>query len=235
MFESDPSGATVEIELISGGVSDLDVFRAECMSGGMVVCDWETLESRLNDHTVSTLWWELMGSERRAIAEMAIKNTLFYTISNWRDGKQYCAGGEGDIHGADCLQNAMVRYLKFGSDTPPSLVVGDGSPGGSACYHQKTMASTEFCYVPDIKYNLPCNLVGCNGANYGHAMCGIRVVKNIDSLDNWIVFQYTDFDIKPGHAQMPNFRIDDLCVTIRTPSAIKCTGYSYKTVASWAI
>ena len=205
----------------------IDVFRSECLTGGCVSCDWDTLHARLTNHDIATFWWLLTESERRSIAEMAIKNMLFYILSYGRSGKTNCGGGEGDIKQIACVQNGLVRILKFGT-----------SPiGGGSCYYRRYADSKEYCYVPATSYGLPCNLVICatyadaaSDSTFGHTMCSIQVVDGTDSIDNWIIFQYSSFDIKSGNWQIPGGKYD-LYVDFIKMLSISCGGYSYKTVA----
>ena len=176
----------------------------DCLEDGKVVCNWSVLEKYLLDHTVSNLWWDLTEAERRSIAETAIKNTLFYELWYGRGGKANCEGGEGDFVGIVCMQNAIIRCLKFGVPIP---IVDMTTGYVDACYFKRSLSDPiETCYKQDT-YNLPCHLVMCmehfTGPGWVHAMCAIQVREGFDSLDNWIVFQYSDFDIKPGNWQMP--------------------------------
>lgn len=213
-------------DIIIDGVSlnDIDAFRAECLTGGAVSCDWTTLHTRLNNRDVSRFWWFLTESERRSIAEMAIKNTLFYTFRYGRAGKSNCEGGEGDKYGIVCLQNGLIRALKFGSY----------SVGGDSCYYRRYSTSKEFCYVPEIQYGLPCQIVTCAtyaGADqgFGHTMCSIKVVDATDSIGNWTIFQYSDFDIKLGSWQIPNNEYD-LYIKFGELTNVSCRGYSCTTI-----
>jgi len=205
-------------------IDDIDVFRTECLSGGTVSCTWSTLQARLIDRDVAKFWWDLTESERRSIAEMAIRNTLFSVMRYGRSGKANCAGGEGDVGRIMCTQNGIIRTLKFGSH----------SVGNDSCYYQRTDPGEEFCYVPETSYGLPCHIVSCltySGADpgFGHSMCSIQVVNNTDSLDNWIVFQYSDFDIKPGHWQIPSHKYD-LYIKFGDLKSNTCSGYEYETI-----
>lgn len=169
--------------------------------------DWTELKPLLEDGTIGENWWNYSEPDRRLIAETAIKNTLFYYISNGRSGEPNCVGGGGDFSQIACTQNAMIRYLKFGSDTPL---------GGDACYYED-QDGEESCYVPDIKYNLPCCYARCttHGAGYGHTMCAIQVNENIEDINSWIFFQYSSFDIKPESAHMPtHLHIGDMYVSV---------------------
>jgi len=205
-------------------IDDIDTFRIACLSNGAVSCNWGTLQSRLINRDIATFWWDLTESERRSIAEMAIKNTLFSQMRYGRAGKADCIGGEGAVGRIVCTQNGIIRTLKF----------GDYDVGGDKCYYRKSSTSKEFCYVPETSYGLPCHIVTCATASdssnpFGHTMCSIQVVNDTDLLDNWIVFQYSDFDIKPGHWQMPSR--SDILVIFSNLTHVSCGGYGYTDVA----
>lgn len=214
IIESVPSGAEVTFDGKVIGTTPLAYtideaaglaeFRAECLSNENVVCSWGVLKTRLEDLTVSRLWWDLTRDERYAIAEMAVKNVLFYYVKYGRGGKADCAGGEGEYIMIVCVQNAIIRCMKFGS----TIEVTDMMTGNNdACYFKRSSSDVnETCYK-QAQYNLPCHNISCHehfgGVGFSHAMCGIQIVEGYDSLDNWAVFQYNEFDIKPGDDQMP--------------------------------
>lgn len=211
IIESVPSGAEVTFDGKVIGTTPLThtideavglaEFRDECLSGGNVVCSWDVLKTRLEDLTVSRIWWDLTRDERYSIAEMAIRNTLFYSIFYKRTGKPNCEGGEGELDRASCVNNAIIRCLKFGEfpDTVPYW-----SPNADECYYRQQPTSSEHCYVSNTPYKLPCHFVSrISEFAIHHALAAIQIENNYGSLDNWIVFQYIDFDIKPGDKQMP--------------------------------
>lgn len=192
-IDSIPTGAEIKIDGEYAGTAPFDVtiidpiddFRDECLSNGEVVCGWNILEARLNDHTVSTLWWELTEKERRSISKTTIENTINKVIRYYRKG----IDGEWKTLASPCTYNSIIRFQKFGTPI-----------GWDDCYWKYSLTSPDvFCYVPEHHFGLPCVHVN----TYDHVMCGIQVVPSIESLDNWIVFQYSSIDIKPGHFQMP--------------------------------
>lgn len=193
IINSVPSGADVTIDGEIVGTTplvipieiSLEAFRAECLTDGAVSCDWNTLHARLNNHDVSRLWWLLTESERRSIAKHAVSNTINKVIWYYRRGE---SGGWMKLP-SPCTYNAIIRFQKFGTPI-----------GWYDCYWKYDSGSTDaFRYAPEHYFGLP--TVHVNTVT--HVMCGIQVVNSIDDLNNWIVFQYGSFDIKPGHAQMP--------------------------------
>lgn len=194
---------------------------------GIDFSNWSDLKPKLEDGTVGNVWWNISEDDRRTIAELAIKNTLFYVVRHGRSGKTNCEGGEGDVKKIICLQNVLIRCLKFGSDIPS---------GGDACYYRRSATSEEFCYIPDINYNLPCYAVTCmaHSGGFGHGMCAIQVNENIEELDSFIVFQYSSFDIKPGHWQMPVDEYPgDMHVEITVIKSLTCTGFCSDELMRW--
>lgn len=204
-----------------GNPNYIEEFRKACISNEQVSCNWSRLESWLNAKAVSKIWWDLTETERRSVAEMTIRNTLFYKLRYGRSGSPDCEGGEGDLKNIVCVQNGLIRTLKFGSY----------SGGGHSCYYRQYIDSEEYCYVPEVQYGLPCHIVTCvtYGSGFGHTMCSIQVVDEIDSMDNWIIFQYSDFDIKRGSSQIPSHRYD-LYIRFGKLTGLSCGGYSDTTV-----
>ena len=201
-FVTVPGADDIIIDDVS--LNDVDRFRSQCLLGGSVVCTWDTLHARLMNHDVSRFWWLLTESERCSITETVVKNTFFYTIYRMRTGQPNCGGGVGGWKSIDCGYNALIRYLKFNDSS---------FSGADTCYWKK-MASTpdsdEHCYKPTNSYGLPCYLTFCGTmeSGFGHYMCAMPINKKINSLDGYIFFQYSDFDIKPEHWQMPTHKYD---------------------------
>lgn len=231
-IESIPSGADVNIDGEAIGTTPitfsigesvgLTEFRSQCLSNGKVVSSWNTLKTRLEDQTVSGIWWDLTRDERYSIAEMAIKNTLFYNIFYTRTGKPNCGGGEGELKRATCVNSAIIRCIKFGElpDTVPYW-----SQNADMCYYRKQPVDAEHCYVSNTPYKLPCHYVSMiSEFAVNHAMAAIQIENNYNSLDSWIVFQHTSFDIKPGHRQMPY----KSTVYLSKPNGFQC-GVTYGT------
>ena len=191
---------------------------------------WDSLKPRLENHTVSGYWWDFTEEDRRALAELAIKNTLFYQMYKGRRGKANCEGGEGDYGTIVCKQNALIRYLKFGE------VVA----AADHCYWKQWATSTEeHCYVPDISYNLPCVLVWClvPKIHFSHVLCAVQVNEDVSKLESWIIFQYSDFDIQVGDWQLP---VDqdpgNSSITMIKPQSIDCGSYSWMgNIARWEL
>lgn len=210
-----PGTGDVSIDGVS--LDDIDAFRTECLSGGEVSCGWNTLHTHLINHDISRFWWLLTESERRAIAETAIKNTVFYQIMFKGIGEPNCAGAENfTLMSNPCGANSIIRYLKFATDENTNV---------DACYYKRDLLATEHCFKPDVTYELPVNAVELTHGDSIHSMCGIHVKDGTDSLNNWIVFQYNECDIKPGTAQMPY----GSSVKIISPTTVTCSSFGYNT------
>jgi hypothetical protein len=206
-IESFPSIAQVQIDGVIVGTTPMTYtideliglaeFRAECLSGGNIVCSWDAIKTRLEDQTVSRLWWDLTRDERYSISIIAIMNTMWNLSAIKRLGAQDCEGGIGDTGFTYCLDNAIIRYLKFVSSNFTKIDSYYWRYGG-------TSEETEKCWRPDICYNLPGHVISCMPLPdaQNHAMCGIQIDSNMDSIDSWVVFNYMDCDIKPGDTQM---------------------------------
>lgn len=187
---------------------------------------WIKLKPLLEDHTISEMWWNLTESDRRSIAELAIKNTLFYMLRQGRSGKPNCEGGEGNFNSLVCLQNAIIRSMKFGTELT----------GADNCYYRRNELSEEFCYL-GTHYDLPCYMVTCStyGGGFGHSLAAIQVNEDTDLLSSWIIFQYSDFDIKLGHWQLPVDRFPGrIYIKIAIQTDVRCAGYnSTDELARW--
>ena len=186
------------------------------------ITDFDALKPYLVSGYIGENWWGFTELNRRTIAETAITNMLFYYISQGRSGDQDCAGGTGDKHTLVCIQNAIIRLLKFGT----------GISGADYCYYDD-ISGVEHCYVPDEKFNLPCYYANVHTAigsehPWGHALCAIKVNENIDELSSWIIFQYSTFDIKQGDWQIPTNTHDDLSLMLYNTGWIGCGGMSGK-------
>lgn len=225
-FESVPSEAEVEIDGEYTETTPFDVeigelpteFNDSCLCNGDVICDWGTLKPYLEDHTVSTFWWGFTESERRSIAEMAVKNTIYQLIQHYRRGEE----GEWKRLASPCTYNAIIRFQKIGVPI-----------GWADCYWKYTEASTDiYNYVPNHSFGLPCVLLN----NNYHVMCGVQVVDAIDDIDNWVVFQYNDVNIKPGSPHMPT----GSHVIIQRPfpydeSGYSCIGFDSDTITDFHV
>ena len=196
-FIADPGADDILIDGIS--LNDIDAFRAECLTNGAVSCDWDTLHTRLIGHDVSRFWWFLTRDERYSITVMAIENTDPYPhqVLCWRAGKLNCEGGEGDIAHAECLANALIRYVKFGSTT--GLKSKYNSP--DQCYWSVAEGWEEHCYDDGASYELPVAYVSRLD---GHFITAVQIDTDVHSLDNWVMFQYGTIDIQPGTWHAPS-------------------------------
>lgn len=231
-INSYPSGAQVTIDdemvgttpmFITIGEEDteLEKFRDDYMSGGLVSAEWTTFKSVLEDHTVANLWWRLTRNERYSIAKTSVENTLFNRMYHSRRGESNCVGGVGEWKVMECVGNAIIRVLQFGKRLTR---VPYWSPTSDECYYKRYETSEEHCYVPDIPYGLPCFYVSKiadevkPGTVEHHALAAIQIENNYDSLDSWIIFQYSDFDIKSGDHQIPF----DSTVKFSAPYGTQC-------------
>ena len=219
-----PEADDIVIDDVS--MNDVAAFQSECLTDGVVICDWDTLHARLNNHDVSRFWWFLTEAERRSIAEMAIKNTLFYKLWYGRGGKVNCGGGEGNLERIVCTHNAIIRYVKFGT----------AHIGVDNCYYRRDENSDEFCYASDTPYNLPCYLACCftYGSGFGHSLAAIQINEDVSKLESWIIFQYSSFDIKPGDPQLPTDRFPgNMYISIEDAIHLACAAYSSTEIARW--
>lgn len=182
------------------------------------IADFASLKPYLVSGYIGENWWDFTEPERRRIAETAIRNVLFYEIGSGRYGNANCAGGTGGVLNFMCGHNATIRALKFGRT---SITGGDES-------YYNDLDGNEHCFVPNERFDLPCDYIvatshdGC----WGHSLCGIRVNKNIDDLNSWIMFQYSDFDIKPGDWQIPTALCPGIDIQISEPTHVYHGGTS---------
>lgn len=235
IIESVPSGAEVQIDGEIIGTTPLIYpidetvglaeFRDECLSGGNVVCSWDSMKTRLEDQTVSRLWWDLTRDERYSIGEKVIRNTMFFWIVKIRKGKLNCEGGEGEYEYTTCLDNAAIRYLKIAH--AKDFIEGDIF-SVDRCYWKHPVTGEEICKVPDVSYNLPCSI---GQYESGHLVCALQIGQMGDKIDDFIIFQYLSFDIKPvaeTHGIPEKF-------TICKPDRIRCRGLYVTTIVEFII
>lgn len=193
-------------------LNDIDAFRTDCLMNSEVVCGWDTLHTNLIDHRVSKIWWFLTESERRSIAEVAIKNTMFYDIMLRGTGLPNCEGAdETTFKHCPCGAEAIIRYLKFAS-TKNSTV--------DSCYWKRALDYEAECFKPTNSYLLPCHYVSYEPEDsIGHFMCSIHVKEGVESIDNWVIFQCETCDIKVGDSQM----LPGAKVVMNLPTSIACS------------
>lgn len=188
---------------------------------------WSEIKPGLEDGSTGQNWWSLTEATRREIATSAIQNTIFYGITYYRSGGSNCTGGEGEWGRAQCQINALLRVIRF----------GNGSIGDDSCYWKRGSTGNEYCYVPEKPYHLPCHLISTtiSGGGWGHALAGIQVVNATNTLSNWIVFQYSNYNIKPGHIQMPKTSGGkDVYATIRAVNGMSgCQDYTSHQIAKF--
>ena len=239
IIESVPSGAEVRIdgEYIGtttithpiGETTDLTKFRSSCLSSGNVVCSNNVLKARLEDHTVSKLWWDLTRDERYSIARKAESIAFGYFIEEVCCGTHDCGGCTDGWKSAACTQNGAIRTIKFSDATP---LFAD------SCYY-RTSIGESVCWLPEHQYALPSAVVTCatSGVGYGHTMCAIQIDEDQNILNSWAVFDSNYFDVTPGHLTMPNYKYDDLWVKMEyiTNVSTMCGGYGGDLIAKWHI
>lgn len=221
-FESFPSGADIVIEGEPYGQTpakiqttlDLIWFRDECITNGAVSCGWETLKARLEDQTVSMLWWDLTLDERHSIAHMATSNVLNYMVNHFK--RDLGCGVTGGEHGGECSSNTAVRLSQFDHLQRCSAESG-------LCWWKRYAGHEWHNYTDFVCYNLPC-YVGRAGP---HIMPAIALREQISELRDLFLFQYGDIDIQPGNIQLK----DATALTVYLPAEVGCFGPAgYSTV-----
>lgn len=222
-----PPNAELEIVDVVDGIptDSVGTFRARCLSDGKVSCSWEVIEEKLHDRTVLGVWWELTREERYSIAETAANNVLCYKVEKYRHGKPKCEGGEGDWLTAVCVQNAMIRQLRFGEHV---------NVGGDSCYY-KNNNNDEVCYLPEKTLNLPCFMVTCvtKDAGFGHSMTAIQIGEDESDLNSFVIFHCSTFDIPLGGSQLPVYSWPAIHVSIGRITFAVCAGYSKDATGEW--
>ena len=201
--------------------ANINAFRNQCMSNGSVKCSWVTIYHWLKNRRVSSIWWDLTQTERKSIAIIAIKNTLFYSVYFVRDGNDNCSGPTSSMYHAVCLQNAIIRTQIFGFPVEYS----------KKCYY-KNQSGRDLCYYKEDHYGLPAydielrTTVTTGDDAYGHAICGIQIVNNMNSYKNFILFQYDSCDVQLGDWNFPTNRTD-LWFRVYSPRKIENVRKTY--------
>lgn len=205
-------------------------FREECLSDSKVICDKQTLHDNwLITKKLSKIWWLLTDEERNNVAGFIIRGWLFFTIPYQRRGRANCEGGTGEWKTAYCLNNAVIRYLRFGEGEKHYDKI-------SHCYWSRDK-ETEYCFWKE-SYDLPVYLccVVSEGIGYGHCICAFQIRKNPKEFSSWRFFQYRDDNIKLGDWQMPcRFNDQTILITIDDPFNLDCGSYSANFIAKWKI
>lgn len=201
--------------------ADINAFRNECMNNGSVKCSWSTIKNWLKDRRVASIWWDLTQTERKSVAVIAIKNTLFYYTDSIRDGNDNCSGPTGSTYRAVCLHNAIIRTQLFGFPVEYS----------KKCYYKSSSGVYKCYYSPDHyglpAYDIELRTTERTGDNaYGHAICGIQIVNNMNSYKNFILFQYNACDVKLGDWNFPNDK-DDMWFRVYKPRKIEHVRKTY--------
>lgn len=179
-------------------------FMNDCVSGNNLTCSWSKLESYLLNKTIGGLWWDLSETIRRKIVKTAIQNSINKNIPyRMTDGTPYCGGASGTWDDAVCVPNSIIRHLKFGY--LPNVGQDDRICSPERAYYKYTNSGTAYCFYTPNSYYLPVCAVSAIVPNgFAHALSSIQVNKDTSKISSWIVFQYSDVDIQPGHWQMPN-------------------------------
>lgn len=214
-FRSDPPNVCISrispLDITSNDPIDqnlLTSFRSACISNQKISVTWDLLKTWLINHSVSKIWWGLTETERRSIGEHAIKNTIYYTIIERGTGSPGCIGTNITWKKAYCVDNSRVRIFKFGE--PFNNV--------DSCYFKDKSWDIK-CYNFNEYYKLPVFNVSARtqvGATdvFGHSMSGLQVNKDTTKYSSWVVFQYSDWDLKPGSRHIPTHKYDlDLAIS----------------------
>lgn len=183
--------------------ADINQFRNKCISNNKVKCSWSTIRSWLIDRRVASIWWLLNQTERKSIAEIAVKNTLYYMTWYGKDGKDNCEGPTSISYDIVCLHNAIIRTQIFGTPVP----------GSKKCYYLDNLDKYQCYYTPNY-YGLPAHDVELRvykENQWAHAVCGIQINKNMNDINSWVLFQYGNWDIKRGNWQFPGDEINLHC------------------------
>lgn len=169
----------------------LAILRDECLRDGEVVCSWDVMKARLEDKTVSKLWWDLTRDERYSIAYIATSNVLKYRISVRAAVMDYDESGVKEPSKCWCVCNAIIRYIKFAG----------GTIWDRKCYYKRSPDDIDWIeYTDTISYGLPCYMVSA----VDHTMIAIRLEEQLSSINDLFIFQYSTIDIQPGDVQLPN-------------------------------
>lgn len=215
-FASEPSGAELEIEGESCGQMPVEIetsvglaeFREECVAGGVVSCEWDMLKVRLEDPTVSNIWWDLTFDERYSIAYMAASNVFNFMVKYF---KRVPGCGFGSFeHIGECSSNTTVRFCMF------DHLIGC-LPESGCCFWKRDNSDVWHNYTDLKSYNLPCYFA----ASATHVMAAIGLNQPITTLQDLFIFQYNEIDIQPGCLQLPYGG----SLTIQYPTEVSCTGY----------
>jgi len=170
-------------------VASFDDLKSKCLRNDEVRCDWNTLHGYLLDNTVSNNWWQLTKGQRISILNKILTELFPYAVEYICEGKDNCEGGEGSYKTAVCLHNSAIRVTRLGSP-----VYNDKK----LYYNTRQDHKTDICFGLEY-YNLPAYCAGV----FGHEIAALQIGENPDEPSSWRLFQYRDFDIKPGDWNMP--------------------------------
>lgn len=195
----------------------LPIFRDECLRDGEVVCSWDVLKARLEDQTVSRLWWDLTKNERYSIAHMATSNILNFQV-RYIKRDEGCGFGANESKG-QCTANAIIRFSKF------DHIMGCMSESG-LCFWKKDDTDTWHNYLDAVCYNIPCFIVAALEKGVWHEMTAIALNIEIKGLQDLFIFQFSEIDIQPGSTQLSHGGV----LRVVYPGDIACEGGMYYTL-----
>ena len=162
--------------------------------------NWTDTQTFLASGITGSLWWHLSEKYRRLIANMAISDHLPGTIRSFSDDNGATWGGAAGV----CVANAYVHLMKFGAPTAGAM----RDHWSNFYWKLRSWSTTTHPYVTDDNYWLPVYWAGAGGWYFGHyiahAMAAIQVRKGFASHEDWIVFQYSNTNIRCGDWQLPS-------------------------------
>jgi len=206
----------------------IDAFRDMCIDTNEVICDSQTLNAFGENKTLSIIWKDLTNNEKKQIGIKLhgyLLNNIFYkrSITSMCEGPTNCVGGCPTYGSAVCVQNALIRVLRF----------VEPNESFSKCYYKNALGE-EVCYYYPESYCLPCypvTVVSVPNSFY-HSIACLQIGTDVNNFNNWLFFQYNASDIVPGSWDMPlpcSVVVDNLVNGI-------CAGYGNGvSIAKWNI
>lgn len=204
-FRSNPLNANVtRIGSVTPEEIKLIHFRDICVSNGTINVGWNKLRPFMSNRTVSDIWWLLTEKERRSILQISVPNELYYYVSEMTDGQENCGGAFNNWTKAWCRNNTTMKLHIFGKPVTDN----------SKSFYYKANNGQIYCYYRDDYYDLPYYYVAfrtpiINGEReWAHAVSGVLVNQDTSTYNSWVFFQYSYYDFKPGHSQIPTDKYD---------------------------